>query len=99
MSVLYTSGHGGLRYLCRKDESDGLPQTPKTAMSFQAYIDNIRAKTGKSPDEFAQLARAKGLLATGTKAGLITDWLKADFGLGYGHAMAIYKYVKDSGLL
>ena len=68
-------------------------------MSFQAYIDNIRAKTGKGPDEFAQIAREKGLLAPGTKAGQITDWLKADFGLGHGHAKAIYKYFKDTGLL
>lgn len=68
-------------------------------MSFQAYIDTIRAKTGKSPGEFAQLAREKGLLAPSTKAGQITDWLKTDFGLGHGHAMAIYKYFKDTGLL
>lgn len=68
-------------------------------MSFQAYIDNIRNKTRKGPDEFAQLARDKGLLQPGTKAGQITDWLKADFGLGHGHAMAIYKYFKDTGLL
>lgn len=68
-------------------------------MSFQAYIDNIRAKTDKGPDEFAQLAREKGLLVPGIKAGQITDWLKTDFDLGHGHAMAIYKYFKDSGLL
>lgn len=68
-------------------------------MSFQAYIDNIRAKTGRGPDEFAQLAREKGLLEPGTKAGQVTDWLKAEHGLGHGHAMAIYKYFKDTGLL
>ncbi len=68
-------------------------------MSFQAYIDNIRAKTGKGPDEFAQLAREKGLLQSGTKAGQITDWLKAEYDLGHGHAMAIYKYFKDTELL
>lgn len=29
-------------------------------MSFQAYLDNIEAKTGKTPNEFITLAREKG---------------------------------------
>jgi hypothetical protein len=68
-------------------------------MSFQAYIDNIRAKTGKGPDDFKQLAEAKGLLKPGTKAGPIIAWLKEDFDLGHGHSMAIYKVFKDAGLV
>lgn len=60
-------------------------------MSFQAYIDIIRAKAGKGSDEFTRPAREKGLLQPGTKAGQVTDWLKAEYGLGHGHAMAIYK--------
>jgi predicted transport protein len=59
-------------------------------MSFQAYIDNIRAQTGKTPEDFKALAAQKGLLAPDTKAKQVIDWLKEDFGLGYGHAMAIY---------
>ncbi len=31
-------------------------------MTFQAYIDNIKAKTGKSPEDFKKLAEKKGLL-------------------------------------
>jgi hypothetical protein len=54
-------------------------------MSFQAYIDNIKAKTGKSPDDFRGLAVKKGL----TKSGEIVTWLKDEFGLGHGHARAI----------
>ncbi|GAB3950459.1 hypothetical protein GCM10028805_28550 [Spirosoma harenae] len=68
-------------------------------MSFQAYIDNIRAKTGKGPDDFIKLAGEKGLLKPGTKAGAIVAWLKEDFDLGHGHSMAIYKLFKDSGLV
>ena len=60
-------------------------------MSFQAYLDNIRAKTGKGPEEFHALAQARGLLAPGVKASAVAAWLKADFGLGQGHAMAIYE--------
>lgn len=29
-------------------------------MSFQAYLDNIEVKTGKTPNEFIALAKAKG---------------------------------------
>jgi hypothetical protein len=63
-------------------------------MSFQAYIDNIKAKTGKTPEEFKKLAEKEGLLQTGVKAGAIVAWLKRDFGLGGGHAMAIYATFK-----
>ena len=58
-------------------------------MSFQAYIDIIKAKTGKTPEEFKQLAERKGLLKSGVKAGEIVAWLKQDFDLGHGHAIAI----------
>lgn len=68
-------------------------------MSFQAYIDNIKTKTGKSPDDFKQLAAEKGFLENGqiaktVKATEITNWLKEEFGLGHGHAMAIYATLK-----
>ncbi|NBN99236.1 MAG: DUF4287 domain-containing protein [Flavobacteriia bacterium] len=68
-------------------------------MSFQAYIDNIKAKTGKSPEDFKKLAEAKNFLVEGklnpkVKATEITNWLKEDFGLGHGHAMAIYASFK-----
>ncbi|THD55837.1 DUF4287 domain-containing protein [Phenylobacterium sp.] len=58
-------------------------------MTFQAYLDNIRAKTGKGPEDFKALAEARGLLAPGVKAGAVAAWLKADFDLGHGHAMAV----------
>jgi len=54
-------------------------------MSFQAYLNNIHAKTGKTPADFRALAKKKGL----TTYREVLDWLKADFGLGHGHANAI----------
>ena len=63
-------------------------------MSFQAYLDNIKTKTGKSPEDFKKLAEKKGLLKEGVKAGEIVKWLKEDFDLGHGHAMAIYASLK-----
>ena len=59
-------------------------------MSYQAYLDNIKAKTGKTPADFKKLASEKGLLIPGIKAGQIVAWLKEEFGLGHGHATAIY---------
>lgn len=74
-------------------------------MSFQAYLDNIKTKTGKGPDDFRRIAEQKGFLQNGelkpaVKAGDIIKWLKDDFQLGHGHAMAIYalfKGVKKEG--
>ena len=63
-------------------------------MSFQAYIDNIKSKTGKTPEDFKKLAEKKGLLKPGVKAMEIVGWLKKDHGLGHGHAMAIYAIFK-----
>jgi hypothetical protein len=58
-------------------------------MSFQAYLDNIQAKTGKTPEDFLALAKEKGLLEPDVKTMQIVNWLKTDFGLGHGHAMAL----------
>ncbi len=63
-------------------------------MSFQAYLDNIEEKTGKTPNEFIELATQKGFTKD-TKAGEIIDWLKVDFDLGRGHAMAIVYVIKN----
>jgi hypothetical protein len=57
-------------------------------MSFQAYLDAAEQKTGRTPQELVDLATARGF-GPGTKAGPILDWLKADFGLGRGHGMAL----------
>ena len=72
-------------------------------MSFQAYKKNKKEKTGKGPEDFKKLAEKKGFLEKGqlkggVKATEITNWLKEEFELGNGHAMAIYalfKGIKD----
>ena len=65
-------------------------------MSFQAYIDNIKAKTGKTPEDFMKLAKKSGLLKPDMKAGDLVTWLKKDFDLGHGYAMAIWAVFKDN---
>ncbi|HLY25343.1 MAG TPA: DUF4287 domain-containing protein [Aggregatilineales bacterium] len=61
-------------------------------MTFQAYLDTIKAKTGKSPDDFKSLAAEKGLVEYRE----IFTWLKADFGLGHGHANAMAHVILDT---
>ncbi|MFI9847665.1 DUF4287 domain-containing protein [Nonomuraea sp. NPDC051941] len=63
-------------------------------MSFQAYLDNIEGKTGLTPREFIVLARERGFDDPSTKAGTIIEWLKQDYGLGRGHAMALVHVIK-----
>ncbi|MGH3690485.1 MAG: DUF4287 domain-containing protein [Microbacterium sp.] len=57
-------------------------------MSFQAYLDNIETKTGLTPRQFIEIATEKGFGPT-TKATPIVAWLKEDYQLGQGHAMAL----------
>jgi Domain of unknown function (DUF4287) len=42
-------------------------------MSFQAYIDNIKAKTGKTPEDFRKLAEKEGLLNQRRRDFLLAD--------------------------
>jgi predicted transport protein len=58
-------------------------------MSLKAYLNNIQTQSGKTPQDFRLLAEKKGFLKEGVKTGQIVSWLKEDFGLGRGHAMAI----------
>ena len=52
---------------------------------METYLENVKAKTGKTPDDFRVLAQEKGL----TKHGDIINWLKEEFDLGHGHANAV----------
>lgn len=64
-------------------------------MTFQAYLDTVLAKTGLGPKEFRALADERGYLEPGVKTGIIIAWLKQDFDLGPGHAMAIVSTFKE----
>lgn len=68
-------------------------------MSFQAYLDNIEKQTGKTPNEFVALAQAKGFTSPKTKANEIVAWLKEEFGLGRGHAMALVHVFKNGATI
>ena len=64
-------------------------------MSFQAYLDAIEDRTGLTPRQLVDIAKERGLDAPDVKAGVIVDWLKADYGLGRGHAMALVHVIRN----
>jgi len=63
-------------------------------VSFQAYLDAIETKTGRTPQQLVDEAHAKGFGAD-TSSGDIVAWLADDYGLGRGHAMALVHVVKN----
>lgn len=63
-------------------------------MSFQAYLDAIEKKTGRIPADLVALAHERGY-GPDTKAGVMVEWLKTDFDLGRGHAMALIHVIRN----
>ncbi|GAA5225022.1 DUF4287 domain-containing protein [Membranihabitans marinus] len=66
-------------------------------MSFKTYIKNIKEKTGQTAEQFQKLAEEKGFTNNGAlvaKATEVANWLKAEYELGHGHAMAMFAYIK-----
>ena len=68
-------------------------------MSFQAYIDNIHAQTGKAPEDFLKDAKVAGMVGPDVKVMEIVKWLKTQYGLGHGHAMAIVLTFRNAGAI
>jgi Domain of unknown function (DUF4287) len=66
-------------------------------MTFKAYMNNIQAKTGKTPDDFWRLANEKGFIKDGkivAKHADMLKWLKSDIGLGHVHANFMILYLR-----
>jgi hypothetical protein len=57
-------------------------------MSFQAFLDNIQAKTGKTYGDFKNLVLKAGIFSPIMKAVDLVGWLKQEFDC-HGHSMAI----------
>jgi len=66
-------------------------------MSFQAYIDNIRSKTGRTPEQLKEHATKAGIYSPDMKATELVSWLKTEYQLGHGHSMAIWAVWKEKG--
>ena len=63
-------------------------------MSYQAYLDAIEAKTGKTPQQLLDEADSRGY-GPQTRATEVVDWLKEEYGVGRGHAMALFGVLKN----
>ncbi|MDE1767917.1 MAG: DUF4287 domain-containing protein [Candidatus Micrarchaeota archaeon] len=59
-------------------------------MTYRAYLDNIKARTGKGPEYYQKEARKRGL---STHSEMLR-WLKSECGLGHGHANAMILYIR-----
>ena len=66
-------------------------------MTFEAYLNTIRTKTGKGPAEFFEEAVQCGFLTPATRPLEFVAWLKARSGLGHGHSMAVWEAFKRNG--
>lgn len=64
-------------------------------MSFQAYLDAIENKTGKTPRELVDEAKLLGFDGPKIVAGEVIKWLADEYGLGRGHAMALVHVIKN----
>jgi len=67
-------------------------------MSYQAYLDAVEKKTGRTPAQLLTEAAGRGFTPT-TKAADVVAWLKDDYDLGRGHAMALYGVLKNGATI
>ncbi len=63
-------------------------------MSYQAYLDAIEAKTGRTPEQLLAEARERGY-GPGTTASTVLEWLRDEYGLGRGHGMALVGVLRN----
>jgi hypothetical protein len=65
--------------------------------TYMAYAENIKAKTGRSQDDFWKLANRKGFVKRGKFIGRYSDvlrWLKSDMKLGHVHASFVVMSIR-----
>jgi hypothetical protein len=67
-------------------------------MSYQAYLDAVESKTGRTPAELLAEAAERGYTPT-TKAAEVVGWLQDEYHLGRGHAMALYGVLKNGATI
>ena len=62
----------------------------------KAMVTAIEAKTGKTVADSVKLAKTRELGDPATKPGLLIAWLKDEYALGHGHAMAMAHAIKTA---
>jgi hypothetical protein len=66
-------------------------------MTFQAYLDAVKEKTGKTPEQLMAEATQLGVYSPDMKATALVAWLAARYALGRGHAMSVWAVWKAKG--
>lgn len=66
-------------------------------MTFQAYMDAVKAKTGMTPEALKSVATKNGVYKPNMKAADLVAWLAKDYELGRGHAMSVWAVWKSKG--
>jgi hypothetical protein len=64
-------------------------------MSFQAYLDAVERIAKKSIKDIHQKMITDGLLENNLKAQTFVEYLNQTYGIGKGHAMALWKYAVE----
>lgn len=64
------------------------------AMDFDTYMAGVETRTGKNWREIVEIAKQNGFTKKGTTATMLKDYLKAEFDIGHGHAMGIWRHLK-----
>jgi hypothetical protein len=59
------------------------------------YLPGIEKKTGKTTEDFVAAAIEKGLADPDLKPGIRMAWLKAEYGLGHGHALFMAHTIRN----
>jgi uncharacterized protein (TIGR00369 family) len=67
-------------------------------MSYQAYLDAIEKKSGRTPDALLAEAAERGFTPS-SKAGDFCAWLAESYGVGRGHAMALWGVLKNGSTI
>lgn len=66
-------------------------------VSFQAYLDAVKAKTGKTPEQLKAQATKAGIYSADMKAAELVAWLADTYELGRGHSMSVWAVWKSKG--
>ena len=67
-------------------------------MSFQAYLDAIEDKSGRTPAQLLAEAASRGYDST-TQAAVVAAWLNDEYGIGRGHAAAFLQVLKNGPVI
>lgn len=66
-------------------------------MTFQAYLEAVQSKTGKTPEQLKIEATKAGVYRPTMKATDLIDWLSENYELGRGHSMSVWAVWKANG--